>query len=76
MTKSADPEANWSGSALFSKTGYIRVQQDKGKCVCITKDNNLHHQHADMQLVVIIIYLDFWHNHEEGIIQQKITKCT
>ena len=36
MTNSADPdqlassEANWSGSILFAKTGYIRVQQDKG----------------------------------------------
>ena len=34
MTKSADPdqlatEANWSGSTLFAKTGYILVQQDK-----------------------------------------------
>ena len=23
-------EANWSGSTLFAKAGYIRVQQDKG----------------------------------------------
>ena len=30
MTNSADPEANWFGSALFAKAGYIRVQQDKG----------------------------------------------
>ena len=36
MTNNVDPdqlassEANWSGSALFAKTGYIRVQQDKG----------------------------------------------
>ena len=36
MTNSADPdqlassEANWSGSKLFAKAGYIRVQQDKG----------------------------------------------
>ena len=36
MANSADPdqlassEANWSGSTLFAKTGYIRVQQDKG----------------------------------------------
>ena len=36
MTNSADPyqlaskEANWSGSILFVKAGYIRVQQDKG----------------------------------------------
>ena len=35
MTNSADPvqlaseEANWSGSTLFTKTGYIQVQQDK-----------------------------------------------
>ena len=26
----ASEEANWSGSALFAKVGYIRVQQDKG----------------------------------------------
>ena len=36
MTNSADPdqlassEANWSGSALFAKAGYIQVQQDQG----------------------------------------------
>ena len=36
MANSADPdqlastEANWSGSTLFSKAGYIRAQQDKG----------------------------------------------
>ena len=36
MTNSADPdqlassEANWSGSALFAKAGYIRDQQDQG----------------------------------------------
>ena len=36
MANSADPdqlasdEANWSGSTLFPKAGYIRVQQDKG----------------------------------------------
>ena len=36
MTNSAVPdqlaseEANWSGSALFAKTGYIWVQQDWG----------------------------------------------
>ena len=36
MTNSADPdqlassEANWSGSTLFSKAGYIWVQHDKG----------------------------------------------
>ena len=36
MTNRADPdqlaysEANWSGSTLFSKVGYIRIQQDKG----------------------------------------------
>ena len=26
----ASSEANWSGSSLFAKAGYIRVQQDKG----------------------------------------------
>ena len=35
MANSADPdqlasEANWSGSTLFAKAGYIRFQQDKG----------------------------------------------
>ena len=35
MSNSADPdqlasEANWSGSTLFVKAGYIQVQQDKG----------------------------------------------
>ena len=37
MTNSADPdqlassEANWLGSTLFAKAGYIWVQQDKGE---------------------------------------------
>ena len=36
MTNSADPdqlaseEANWSGSVLFAKEGYIGVQKDQG----------------------------------------------
>ena len=36
MANRADPdqlassEADWSGSTLFAKAGYIRVQQDKG----------------------------------------------
>ena len=37
MSNSADPdqlassaEANWSGSTLFTKAGYIQVQQNKG----------------------------------------------
>ena len=41
MANSADPdqlasdqlassEANWSGTTLFAKAGYIRVQQEKG----------------------------------------------
>ena len=36
MANSADPdqlassEANWSGSTLFVKKGYIQAQQDKG----------------------------------------------
>ena len=36
MTNNADPdqfaseEANWSGSTLFAKAGYIQVQQDMG----------------------------------------------
>ena len=28
--KLASEEANWSGSTLFAKAGYTRVQQDKG----------------------------------------------
>ena len=37
MANTADPgqvassEANWSGSTLFAKVGFIRVQQDKDK---------------------------------------------
>ena len=36
MANSADPdqltseEANWSGSTLFAKAGYIRAQQEEG----------------------------------------------
>ena len=36
MANSVDPdqlaseEASWSGSTLFAKAGYIRVQQEKG----------------------------------------------
>ena len=31
MANSADPaEANWPGSPLFTKAGYVWVQQDKG----------------------------------------------
>ena len=36
MSNSLDPdqlassEANWSGSTLFAKAGYILVEQDKG----------------------------------------------
>ena len=34
MTNTADPDqllkANWSGSTLFAKAEYIRVQQDQG----------------------------------------------
>ena len=36
MANSADPdqlaseEASWPGSTLFAKSGFIRVQQDKG----------------------------------------------
>ena len=32
MANSADPDqlANWSGSTLFVKVGYIWAQQDKG----------------------------------------------
>ena len=28
--QSASSEANWSGSTLFAKAGYIQAQQDKG----------------------------------------------
>ena len=48
MTNSADldqlasSEANWSGSTLFAKAGYIRVQQDKGlTCLSGQSDLNL-----------------------------------
>ena len=42
MANSADPdqlassEANWSGSTLFAKAGYIWVQHDKGYTFCHT----------------------------------------
>ena len=33
----ASSGANWSGSTLFAKDGYIRVQQDKGpELLCCT----------------------------------------
>ena len=41
MTNSADPdplassEANWSGSTLFAKAGYILVQQDKVRMLSV-----------------------------------------
>ena len=44
MANTADPdqlassEANWSGSTLFAKAEYIRVQQDKGLWDVKTKD--------------------------------------
>ena len=47
MANSADPdqlaseEANWSGSTLFAKAGYIRVQQDKGKETYINRVSDL-----------------------------------
>ena len=31
LNQSASSEANWSGSTLLAKSGYIRVQQDKGQ---------------------------------------------
>ena len=31
----ASSEANWSGSTLFTKAGYIRVQQDTEINVCV-----------------------------------------
>ena len=30
IMKLASSEANWSGSTLFAKAGYIHVQQDQG----------------------------------------------
>ena len=45
MTNSADPdqlaseEANWSGSTLFVKAGYILVQQEKGLFISMTEVN-------------------------------------
>ena len=48
MTNSADPdqyassEADWSGSTLFAKAGYIRAQQDKGKRVWYKGVNPCH----------------------------------
>ena len=51
MANSADPdqlassEANWSGSTLFAKAGFIRVQQDKvnmGDSFCVFLFGFLH----------------------------------
>ena len=39
----ASEEANWSGSALFAKAGYIQAQQYKGFKVCPYKENILLH---------------------------------
>ena len=42
MANSADPdqlassEANWSGSSLFAKAGYIQAQQDKGNLMKVS----------------------------------------
>ena len=30
LQKPTSSEANWSGSTLFAKAGYIQIQQDKG----------------------------------------------
>ena len=53
MANSADPdqlassEANWSGSTLFAKAGYIRVQQDKGYIImCIYYIYILYYVHS------------------------------
>ena len=53
MTNSADPdqlassEANWSGSSLFAKAGYILVQQDKGCLMAAGKRLLALHHSAD-----------------------------
>ena len=63
MANSADPdqlassEANWSGSTLFAKAGYIQVQQDKGKetkhKIIIMKSHTLFY--------IFITHLSHWH---------------
>ena len=54
MSNSADPdqlassEANWCGSTLFAKAGYIRVQQDKGLDLNVLYQRNIKYlKHAD-----------------------------
>ena len=45
MINSADPdqlassEANWSGSTLFEKAGYVLVHQDQGELSKLVKPN-------------------------------------
>ena len=51
MANSADPdqlassEANWSGSTLFAKAGYIQVQQDKGIFILVRLNELRCHAH-------------------------------
>ena len=47
----ASSEANWSGSALFAKAGYIRVQQDKGKS-----------SEFGMITFILLLWLIFYYN--------------
>ena len=57
MINSADP-SNWSGSALFAKAVYIRVQQDWVKFVCFIHYFVLHKY---VKMYVTNVQL-FYHN--------------
>ena len=54
MANGADPdqlassEANWSGSTLFAKAEYIRVQQNKGCCFQLKSFNNFLFLHENI----------------------------
>ena len=56
MANRADPdqldssEANWSGSTLFAKAGYILVQQDKGYGVQILRAGTVRPHWVKMEL--------------------------
>ena len=59
MTKSADPdqlasEANWSGSTLYAKAEYIRVQQDKDET---TSEKESMHKEKNLLLRSELIFL-------------------
>ena len=74
MTNSAEPdqlasEANWSGSTLFAKTGYIRVQQDQG-----LTNQTLFKIIADNILKILIFHIKSPWNIKSYFLRKKIQK--